>query len=484
MEILDRFAASTSKKEPRTRRVGEWKAKTLGAIAVALSASGTASVDGREGDHDIRVAGSKVAPASYLSYNYAIFPKTHMADPESPDSPSAGEKEPSALQIQPQVSSETPRPFLPRRERLAAEEEEDRQKEDPDERLDHQLEEVEDPAKNPLTPHAKELRSFDSLSAKAQKVIEQTIKEEVLKLDAALVKRPMKLQASQADGKTGIKLIDLDTGLRVGSVEYDHRSGWISSKGTLPVNLEIVRKLADEYSKRQDGLFEKGDLLLGLALDGSLQEFKIDKSKKGGFSWIKEEGKFISVRAGRFERYINPAGKLLGEATRSAKWDPTEKERQEINRRTRDLEKVLPVLLKIAPLDPKRGKFVLDPKADVQEALSEYKDLRRELQFVHPLVGNVFNLAAWKLATTGQASKAERAAARQLAQIAVEAQPQNPELLDTLAAASAANGDYEKAVSTQKEAIRLAKEQNVDVEKIVRFQDRLLLYLDKKPYRE
>ena len=58
---------------------------------------------------------------------------------------------------------------------------------------------------------------------------------------------------------------------------------------------------------------------------------------------------------------------------------------------------------------------------------------------------------------------------------------ENPEYLDTLAAAHAEAGVFDQAVRWQQEAI---KRKPAGSDNLKEFQDRLALYRDKKPYRE
>jgi uncharacterized protein len=95
---------------------------------------------------------------------------------------------------------------------------------------------------------------------------------------------------------------------------------------------------------------------------------------------------------------------------------------------------------------------------------------------------NAFNNLAWILATSQDPAVRDGAAAVFYAEKAVAArQRQDAMTLDTLAAAYAELGDFEKAVKTQEEVVALpptGKEPESD------YRSRLKLYRDHVPYRE
>ena len=93
---------------------------------------------------------------------------------------------------------------------------------------------------------------------------------------------------------------------------------------------------------------------------------------------------------------------------------------------------------------------------------------------------HVFNSLAWMLATSENAAIRDGAKAVQFAEKAVAATSrENPSCLDTLAAAYAEAGQFEKAVTTQKEAMALLKTEKEEADS----QSRLNLYENKRPYR-
>ncbi len=91
--------------------------------------------------------------------------------------------------------------------------------------------------------------------------------------------------------------------------------------------------------------------------------------------------------------------------------------------------------------------------------------------------------AAWLLATARDASLRNGAEAVRLAESARDAEPDNPEVLDTLAAAYAEDGQFTRASASAAQAIELAEARgNQSLAKAIRA--RQLLYLKKKPFRE
>jgi len=114
----------------------------------------------------------------------------------------------------------------------------------------------------------------------------------------------------------------------------------------------------------------------------------------------------------------------------------------------------------------------------VADALEAYAEARRlEPQSPAPLNG-----MAWLLATHSDAAVRDEGEAVRLAQRAAElTEHQAPEILDTLAAAYAAVGQFDQAVATAQQAIALAADQ---VELADPIRQRLKLYEQHKPYRE
>ena len=82
---------------------------------------------------------------------------------------------------------------------------------------------------------------------------------------------------------------------------------------------------------------------------------------------------------------------------------------------------------------------------------------------------------AWLLATSQDAANASRAV--QLAERAAGLEPQNPTVLDALAAASAAAGSYDRAVSTLESALTSRAIRSRES-----LEERLAMYREGKPY--
>ena len=107
--------------------------------------------------------------------------------------------------------------------------------------------------------------------------------------------------------------------------------------------------------------------------------------------------------------------------------------------------------------------------------------LRQAVQSDGAYVG-VLNDDAWRLATDSQATLRAPEQALVLATLAVELTGHEvPELLDTLAAAQAANGDFEQAAETLERALTLAPGSSA-AEYIAQFRQRLALYRSGKAY--
>jgi len=118
-----------------------------------------------------------------------------------------------------------------------------------------------------------------------------------------------------------------------------------------------------------------------------------------------------------------------------------------------------------------RGRGV---ERDTDEALKWY---RKAAEAGIPSVQNDF---AWMLATSTNASLRNGALALQFAQKAVAATSRrNAAFLDTLAAAHAESGDFEKAAAIQNEAIALLTDANSKPD----YTSRLKLYQANTPYR-
>jgi Flp pilus assembly protein TadD len=91
------------------------------------------------------------------------------------------------------------------------------------------------------------------------------------------------------------------------------------------------------------------------------------------------------------------------------------------------------------------------------------------------------NDKAWYLATTPAAANRDGSNAVQLAEKVVEMTKHlEPAFLDTLAAAYAETGEFERAAATENQAIALLKTENEKHD----YASRLTLYQRKMPYHE
>ena len=119
---------------------------------------------------------------------------------------------------------------------------------------------------------------------------------------------------------------------------------------------------------------------------------------------------------------------------------------------------------------------------DLYLQIGDYQQSLRLRKLAYELApGRVdsLNNLAWLLATTPYPNDRDEKKALQLAKSAATAtEYKNAGVLDTLAAARAATGNFTEAVEAQEKAIALALEQEQ-----VRFKQRLDLYRQQKPYR-
>lgn len=88
---------------------------------------------------------------------------------------------------------------------------------------------------------------------------------------------------------------------------------------------------------------------------------------------------------------------------------------------------------------------------------------------------------AWIMATSVDETQRDGNKALQFAELAVQADDDNPKALETLAAAQAENADFSAAVKTQEKALEAAEELDWDLAPLTA---RLQHYQQKKPWRE
>jgi tetratricopeptide (TPR) repeat protein len=124
--------------------------------------------------------------------------------------------------------------------------------------------------------------------------------------------------------------------------------------------------------------------------------------------------------------------------------------------------------------------LVLEQMGRISEAVPHYeKALRLKPDWIEPM-----NKLAWLLATSKETTAREPGRAVQLARRACElTNYKEPELLDTLAVAYAAAGDFDKAVETAQKALGLCQSSQQDTLK-KEIENRLVLFKAGKPYLE
>jgi len=100
-----------------------------------------------------------------------------------------------------------------------------------------------------------------------------------------------------------------------------------------------------------------------------------------------------------------------------------------------------------------------------------------------PELGAAYNSKAWLLATAADANFRDGAEAVRAAQMAVALNESDPNFQDTLAAAYAESGDFNKAVTAEEQAIELWR-QSLDIPSARSAEERLALYRSGAPYRD
>ncbi|MGD0784400.1 MAG: tetratricopeptide repeat protein [Sedimentisphaerales bacterium] len=143
-------------------------------------------------------------------------------------------------------------------------------------------------------------------------------------------------------------------------------------------------------------------------------------------------------------------------------------------------------LAKAIQLDPESGKAygelgrAMAKKGKMSEAAALFeKAARLEPYWIDPI-----NALAWNLATYNDAKIRNPVRAVQLAKRACElTNYENPAIMDTMAAAYAAAGDFSKAIETCEKALALCKSaQQSELKREI--ENRLILYKAGKPYIE
>ena len=93
------------------------------------------------------------------------------------------------------------------------------------------------------------------------------------------------------------------------------------------------------------------------------------------------------------------------------------------------------------------------------------------------------NEAGWFLATCPEQAVRDGKRAVKLLLTIVEQSKRHPRVLDSLAAAYAESGDFDKAVIIQQEAITRGAELRLPNYQLTRFDERMALYVDRRPFR-
>ncbi len=109
-------------------------------------------------------------------------------------------------------------------------------------------------------------------------------------------------------------------------------------------------------------------------------------------------------------------------------------------------------------------------------------DLRKSLA-LEPNNPTTLNELAWVLATCPTQELRNGAEAIKHIEQQAKSSKDGSEL-DTLAAAYAEIGDFNSAISTQNEVIKIKKQQSGSSHSLSPYQERLSLYMNKKPYRQ
>jgi tetratricopeptide (TPR) repeat protein len=177
-------------------------------------------------------------------------------------------------------------------------------------------------------------------------------------------------------------------------------------------------------------------------------------------------------------------GAFLHALTLDSEWAPALEGRGDVARRRgqlEDAERHYQHALKVQPDAPGShyGLGAVRLAQGEQDAATAY--FRQAVQGNGAYLG-VLNDDAWRLATDSDGTIRAPRQALVLAALADELSGhQVPELLDTLAAAEAANGHFEQAARTLEHALSLAAGSSAD-QYIADFRQRLALYRSRKPY--
>jgi len=116
----------------------------------------------------------------------------------------------------------------------------------------------------------------------------------------------------------------------------------------------------------------------------------------------------------------------------------------------------------------------------IDEAVENYAFVLR----MHPHDLTALNNLAWIYATNSDACLRDGAKAVEMLEAAAQGKGSDANLLDTLAAAYAETGQFEKAEETADAAVRKARAEAAVPEAIAAMEKRLDLYKKRRPYHD
>ena len=140
------------------------------------------------------------------------------------------------------------------------------------------------------------------------------------------------------------------------------------------------------------------------------------------------------------------------------------------------------ICIKMEPNKPDRYYFRGLAYRNIVQYEKAIFDFRKAIE-IDAKYTEPYNSLAWVLATCLKEQHRNGEEAIALGLVANILAPDSPWCMDSLAAAYAENGNFEKAVPTQKKAINLLTI-NDKYKKLEEFKERLFYYERKKPWRE
>lgn len=117
--------------------------------------------------------------------------------------------------------------------------------------------------------------------------------------------------------------------------------------------------------------------------------------------------------------------------------------------------------------------------------MGDFVSAKADMEQILLLSGSIsaVNEAAWFLATSPDDSVRDGTRAVALLLPLVERSKRHPRVLDSLAAAYAASGEFEKAVATQQEAVKRGVQYRLPNFQLTKYEKRLALYKENKPFK-